>query len=439
MLNSGDIGYAATNARAMAKAKRPRSLDLLKPKKEKASVMKSPSPRTAGRSRRTRRRTVVIEESESEDDDLEKDEMMLDAEDYRRDEVEIEASPKMSAVRRGKQREVLQLQQPVQGDYVGASGLREPFTSPVKYPDLDTILEEADAANSLLELAAGSHGGSSNTFTPVNTGNTYDTLPGINLTSYGNGPRCGTVYSPVSPSHITTKAFSTQPAMKNQDLPSAWYNVSANGTDLPISHQTHPYPAYPEVTSTTIGHDSQGTCPQNAQSYNPTTGGSNTTFATTDLTSSPDHFSQQVTGEQTLFIDPASSDEPATSAPLLDDDICSSAATTATNDENWQAWLKNFRPNPEKLSSALSIMGDGMDKRGARLFGNDASGEVWNDDLFNENYFDHMQDGIGGGRAVAKVNLDVGFRSRARRACTRRQQEGSEEGEIMEDDGMDSG
>ena len=75
--------------------------------------------------------------------------------------------------------------------------------------------------------------------------------------------------------------------------------------------------------------------------------------------------------------------------------LVSSAATTAMNDENWKAWLKKFGPQ-EDLDSTLSAMGDGMDQRGKRLFGNDAEGQVWNDEIFNEHYFDHPVEAIDG-------------------------------------------
>lgn len=442
MLNSGDIGYAAANARAMAKATRPRSLNLLKPKKEKSRIMKTPSPGLGGRSKRTRRRTVVIEESESEDDGLNNDEMVLDGDDDEKQEDVPRAPRKPSAVRRGKQREPRRLEGPVDNiDAETVSTSHDASTSDAKYTDLDTILQEADAASSLLDLASGSYGVPSNSFTPVNTGNTHNTLPRIEFTGYGNEPRCKTIYSPVTPA-FSNQNPSTPLPMDQQNLSDAWYNVSANGTNLPVSMQPHPYPLNPGVTSQIVGHDSQGNYPQQAVAGRTNARANNAANTTTtqDPSCKPNTFNQGIIQEQSLFIDPTEpiSDEEITamSALLPDDPSWPSTASSIMSDKEWQKWLsKEF---PKDLNNALIKMEPGMDERGARLFGNDAYGEVWHDEIFNEQYFDQAHDGLDQGRAVAKVNLDGGSRPRARRARAEHHDEGlyevSEEGEIMDED-----
>lgn len=444
MLNSGDIGYAATNARAMAKATRPRSLDLLKPKKEKTSIMKTPSPRLGGRSKRTRRRTVVIEESESEDDGLNNDEMVLDGDDDEKQAQVPRAPQKSSAVHRGKQREARRLEVPaddVRAETISTS--HDASTSGAKYIDLDTILEEADAASSLLELASGSYGVPSNSFTPVNTGNTHNTLPRIDFTAYGNEPRCKTIYSPATPAfNNQNQKFSTPLPMDQRNLSDAWYNVPANGTDLPASMQLHPYPINPHVTSKIIGHDSQGNYPQQAVAGHTNATANNTAKTTTtqDQISNHNIFNQGNIQEQSLFIDPTEPNSDgeitAMSALLPDDPAWPSTASSVMSDMEWQAWLsKEF---PKDLNNALIKMEPGMDERGARLFGNDAYGEVWHDEIFNEQYFDQAQAGLSESRADAKANLDFGSRSRARRGRAEHREEGSgegsEEGEIMDED-----
>ena len=251
MLNSGDIGYESTKARAMAKAARPRALDLLKPKKEKASLMKSPSPRPGGRSKRTRRRTVVIEESESEDDGPSNDQMILD-EDDGTDAPRVEKPRKMSAVRQGKQRLI------TGSDDASKKIIDTEVPEPrVKYPDRDTIGDEADAANSLLYMAAGSNEGPSNSFTPINnTGNAYSILPRIDLTPHGD--RWETIYSPDTPAFSNSQTRFSHRNMSQDAHTQPWYyNKSSTYSELPDAMKSHPYPANPEVTSKTIGHDSQ--------------------------------------------------------------------------------------------------------------------------------------------------------------------------------------
>ena len=260
MLNSGDKGYTATEAQARAKATRPRPSSLLKPKKEKASVMKTPSPRLGGRNKRSRRRTVVIEESESEEGDLKNDQMGSDNDDdddgY--GDVALEAPRKMSAVRRGKQRRAPRIEEEhVYNEHEKAPVSRGHGISRAVYPQIDTILQEADAANSLLVLAAGSHGNQSDNITLNNTGNTHNTQPRTSLTSSSNGFGPETLYSPSSFNLINSQKPANQPSMDSAMQPDAWYNVSANGTDPPVSMQVHPYPVNPEVTSKIIGHDSQ--------------------------------------------------------------------------------------------------------------------------------------------------------------------------------------
>ena len=126
------------------------------------------------------------------------------------------------------------------------------------------------------------------------------------------------------------------------------------------------------------------------------------------------------------------------SALMPEDPAWSSAPTTAMSDKDWQAWLsKEF---PKQLCKVLSNMEPGMDARGERLFGNESGGEVWNSEIFNEHYFDDAHDEVEEGRAFAKSNLDVGTSTRTRRVpATGHDEEGSEEGEIMEDDDMGSG
>ena len=258
ILNSGDHGYVATEARATPKATRPRSLNLLKPKKEKASVMKTPSPHLGGRNKRTRRRTVVIEESESEEEGLNKDQMDSDEDDNEIDEIALETPRKMSAVRRGKQRRVPRVPHIEEHTYDGhakASISLDHAVSGVVYPEIDTVLQEADAANSLLVLA-GSRVNQSDNITSENTG-TRNTQPKIDLTSFGNRSRCETIHDPMPLNSFNSGTFANQPSMDPDMQPDAWYNVSANGTDLPVSMQAHPYPMNPEVTSRIIGHDSQ--------------------------------------------------------------------------------------------------------------------------------------------------------------------------------------
>ena len=126
------------------------------------------------------------------------------------------------------------------------------------------------------------------------------------------------------------------------------------------------------------------------------------------------------------------------SALMPEDPGWSTAPTTAMGDHEWQALLsKEF---PKELCKALSKVEPGMDARGERLFGNESRGEVWNSEIFNEYYFDEAHDEVEEGRAVAKANLDVGSGTRARRVpAAGHDEEGSEEGEIMEDDDMGSG
>ena len=261
ILNSGDHGYVATEARATPKATRPRSLNLLKPKKEKASVMKTPSPHLGGRNKRTRRRTLVIEESESEEEGLNNDQMDSDEDDDEIGEIALETPRKVSAVRRGKQRRVPRVPPIEEHTYHGhekASISRDRALSGVVYPGIDTILQEADAANSLLALA-GSHGNQAGNITSENTrtNNTLPTLPRIGLTSFGNGSRCETIHNSMPLNSFNSQNFANQLSMDPDMQHDAWYNVSANGTDLPVSMQAHPYPMNPEVTSRIIGHDSQ--------------------------------------------------------------------------------------------------------------------------------------------------------------------------------------
>ena len=257
MLNSGDKGYAATEARARAKVTSPRSLSLLKPKKEKASVVKTPSPRLGGRNKRTRRRTVVIEESESEEDGLNNDQMDSNENDDGYGEIALETPRKLSAVRRGKQRRVPRTGEHVYDEHEKTSISGGHAVSGVVYPDINTILQEADAANSLLVLAAGSHGNQSNNNTSENTGYTHSNLPRVSLIFSGNESKCETIYISTSPHLTNSRNSANQPSMGPDMQPDAWYNVSANGTDLPVSMQVHPYPVNPGVTSRIIGHDSQ--------------------------------------------------------------------------------------------------------------------------------------------------------------------------------------
>ena len=261
MLNSGDKGYVATEARAKSTAARPRSLSVLKPKKEKATVMKTPSPRLGGRSKRIRRRTVVIEESESESevDGLKNDQMGSDEDDDGYGEKTLETPQKLSAVGRGKRRRVPQIQKHVYNEHEKASISQDYPVSGVVYPEIDTVLQEADAANSLLVLAAGSHGNRPNNGRSDNTGITHNTLPRISHTSFGNasGSKRTTIYNPISTTFMNSHNLADQSSMDPDMQPDAWYNVSANGTDLPVSMQAHPYPVNPGVTSRIIGHDSQ--------------------------------------------------------------------------------------------------------------------------------------------------------------------------------------
>ena len=255
MLNSGDKGYTATEARARARTSRPRSLSILKPKKENASVMKSPSPRLGGRNKRTRRRTVIIEEVESEEDGPSNDQMGYDEEDdHGYGEIALETPQTMSEVRRGKQRRVPQIEEHAYDEPEKASISRGHAVSRAMYPEIDTVLQEADAANSLLVLA---YGNRSDNITLENTANTNNTPPRINLTSSGNGSQCTSIYNPTSPNLINSQSSANQESMDPNTQPDAWYNVSANGIDLPVSMQVHPYPVNPRVTSTVIGHDSQ--------------------------------------------------------------------------------------------------------------------------------------------------------------------------------------
>lgn len=256
MLNSGDKGYAATEARATASATRPRSLSLLKPKKEKASVMKTPSPRLGGRNKRTRRRTVVIEESESEEDGLSNNQMASDEDDHENNEITLETPRKMSAVRRGKQRRVPRIDERIYDAHEEASISGDRAVSEAVYPGIDTILQDADAANSLLVLA-GSHANQSDNITSENTRDNHNTLPRVSLTSFGDGSRCETIQNSKVSQLFQLPNFANQPSMDSDMQPDAWYNVSANGTDLPVSMQVHPYPVNPHVTSKVIGHDSQ--------------------------------------------------------------------------------------------------------------------------------------------------------------------------------------
>ena len=148
---------------------------------------------------------------------------------------------------------------------------------------------------------------------------------------------------------------------------------------------------------------------------------------------------QEDAQEKSLFIDPASDEEiTAMSALMPEDPAWSTAPSSAMSDHAWQAWLsKEF---PKELCKAMSKVEPGMDARGERLFGNESAGEVWNSEIFNENYFDDAHDEVEEGRAVAKANLDTGSGTRASRVqAAGPDEEGSEEGEIMEDDDMGSG
>lgn len=168
------------------------------------------------------------------------------------------------------------------------------------------------------------------------------------------------------------------------------------------------------------------------------------TTTTKDPVSTPASVVQEDVQEKSLFIDPASDEETiAMSALMPEDPAWTSAPTTAMRDKKWKSWLsKEF---PKELCKAISKVEPGMDARGERLFGNESRGEVWNDEIFNEDYFDDAHDEVDQGRAFAKANLDFGSGTRARRVRAAghdkegSDKEGSEEGEIMEDDEMGSG
>ena len=169
-----------------------------------------------------------------------------------------------------------------------------------------------------------------------------------------------------------------------------------------------------------------------------------TTTTTKDPFTTPASVVQENIQEKSLFIDPASDEDIiAMSALMPEDKPWTSAPTTAMSDKEWRSWLS--KDLPKELCKAISKVEPGMDARGERLFGNESRGEVWNDEIFNEHYFDDADNEVDQGRAFAKANLDVGSGTRARRisAAGHHQEgsdkEGSEEGEIMEDDEMGSG
>lgn len=436
MLNSGDKGYAATKAQMTANAGRARPLDLLKPKKEKVSSMKSPSPRTAGRSKRVRRRTVVIEESESEDDGFNENQMVVDETtsdeaDEKEQQLTLEPPPKMSKVR-GKQHNILLPTKPKTAKF------RKPARSPspaVRQPAFDSSMEENDAANSLLELRAGSHGVALNNFTPINTGNNTGVgVPRIDVSEYGTGSFCETIYSPNSPSRLISGMDSSNQQYWSA-APQPSFGLSTNGTDLPVSMQVHPYPAKPEVTSRVIGHDSLGGSTLNPPQ--PLRTPAKTKNAIIDLTNTSDNIIEQdAKVHEPLFVD---YDEAisAISAENPKESVWSAGPATGTTgwtDDQLQDVLSSL--TPEVLEKAFGDMVDGMDDRGERLFGNDAYGQVW-DEQFDEPYLSgHHADEHHAG---AKANLDVGSEHRARRIRVVGEDEDLEDGEIRDDEDMSSG
>ena len=428
MLNSGDKGYAATKAQLMAKAKRARALDLLKPKKEKNSQMKTPTPRLTRRSRRTRRRTVVIEESESEDDGGNGDQMALDqtTADEADGSTQLTLEPlKVNEVRRRKQRNVPSLlrERPAT-EYVEELNTTTPAaTQPARYP----IMDDNDAANSLLYLHAGTGGVPPNNFTPINASNAHNNIPHIDVSGYDTGSRCATVYSPISPTGFTNSIdISDQQYSSLRGGTKAWTGSPINGTHSEASTQTYPYPTNPEVTSTTIGHDSQGNSILTHQPAHASTKSKNNPKIS--IQKADNTVKQDANPNESLFLDPESDEAIcAVSAGLPKGPPWSIAPTIGSTG------LTN-----EQLDKLLKDMEDiegGMDERGARLFGNEAHGEVW-DPQFDETYLQDFADGVEEHNAGAKANLDFGSRAPARKPRITRDDEDLEDGEIMEDEDM---
>ena len=438
MLNSGDKGYTATKAQLMAKAKRARALDLLKPKKENISQMKTPTPRLTRRSKRTRRRTVVIEESESEDDGGNADQMVLDetTSDEADGSSQLTLEPlKMKEARRRKQRNVPSLlRETPTTEYGQASTSSTPaVTQPAHYP---TSMDDNDAANSLLYLQAGTRGVPPNNFTPINNAsNAYNNVPHIDVSAYNPGSRCATVYSPISPPGFTNSTDVSDHQYSSLDgLTKPWIGSPINGTHSSASTLTYPYPTNPEVTSTVIGHDSQGNTILRYQLAPASTKSNNAPKVSNHK--SDNIVSQDAQLNESLFLDPESDEAIcAVSAGLPKGPPWSIApaigSTGLTNEEL------------DKLLKDMENMEGGMDERGARLFGNEAHGEVW-DDQFDETYLHELEYGVEEHNAGAKANLDFGSRARARaRARARRpritrDEEELEDGEIMEDEDMSS-
>ena len=426
MLNSGDKGYAATKAQLMAKAKRARNLDLLKPKKEKISQMKMPTPRLTRRSKRTRRRTVVIEESESEDDGSNGDQMVLD--EITSDEADgsnqLTLEPlKVSDVRRRKQRNVPSLlRETSTPEYDKASTSSTPaVTQPSHHPTMD----DNDAANSLLYLHAGARGVAPIGFTPINASNAYNNIPHIEVSDYNTGSRCAAIYSPISPPGFTNSTDISNQQYSSLGGPSKpWISSPINSTHSSASTQTYPYPTNPGVTSTVIGHDSQGNI---TLTYQPPV----TLLKHNDVAKVPTHNSDNIVQQdaklnESLFLDPKSDEAIcAISAGLPKGTPWSIAPTIGTSGLTSE--------EVDKLLKDMENMEGGMDERGARLFGNEAHGEVW-DQQFDEPFLQEFEDGVEEHNAGAKANLDFGSRSRARRARVVRDDEELEDGEIVDDD-----
>ena len=428
MLNSGDKGYTATKAQLMAKAKRARALDLLKPKKEKISQMKTPTPRLTRRSKRTRRRTVVIEESESEDDGGNGDQMVLDetTSDEADGSPQLTLEPlKIKEARRRKQRNVPSLSRKTPTtEYGQASTSSTPaITQPAHHP---TSMDENDAANSLLYLQAGTRGVHPNNFTPINNAsNAYNDIPHIDVSRYDAGSRCATVYSPTSPPGFTNSSNVSDHQYSSLDgLTKPWIGSPINGTHPSASTQTYPYPTNPEVTSTVIGHDSHG---NTILRYQPAPASTKSDNIPKFSTHKFDNIVRQDAQlNESLFLDPESDEAIcAVSAGLPKGPPWSIApaigSTGLTNEEL------------DKLLKDMESVEGGMDERGARLFGNEAHGEVW-DQQFDEPYFQEFEDGVEEHNAGAKANLDFGSRSRTRRPRITRDEEELEDGEIMDDD-----
>ena len=444
VLNSGDRGYAAAEARRAAKTTRARSLDLLAPKKEKSSRMKVPSPRPQAKTRRTRRRTVVVEESESEVGGLDGDEMSLDdtetSKDDEQEQLKLESPPQASNIRCGKLREVPVIATPVRDQHMEAARLHDDASTLSDRSVLKPAYDENDtqAANNLLDFANGVHDGThSNNLTPVHSEIALHTLSRIDFSACESGSGSKMIYNSALPNYTNGMYYPSQTPNKQNTLTSHWRSSPNNSMGIPNSQQVHPYPKFPEVTSTIIGHDSEGKVPQNGLYGDSEYRLHPVNQKTRRFTHTLDKHTQQFMHQEPLFIDPTSNEEherfAAASADVPDDTMGCRMGSTGLTNSGLNEILSKYAPG--YLDEALSRMEPGMDDRGQRIFGHEAESDVYFNPV-EESYIEGAGQYTEEHHAEAKANLNrrpIPRFSRLRHTVNDfSENEASEEGEIQE-------